>query len=152
MAFSSSSHTPISTQSTQTTLGSSSTQPNPVSSQPKPSGGNTPPPRVCGAPFEDALNKFRNRLTGTQLQDFKTATFAGLCDEILLIQEKQMKGNTMVNLQRIQSVLEAMQQFGKVTEIFLNVSNIVAYVWGPMKFLLLVSQRNIVKCAYSYPE
>jgi hypothetical protein len=44
----------------------------------------------------------------------------------------------MMNLSRIRSCLEAMDQFGKVIEIFLNVSDAVAFVWGPMKLLLLV--------------
>ena len=43
-----------------------------------------------------------------------------------------------MNLSRIQSFLEAMNQFGKVVEMFLNVSEAVAFIWGPMKFLLLV--------------
>jgi len=31
-----------------------------------------------------------------------------------------------------------MTQFGTVVEVFLNTSEILAFVWGPLKFLLLV--------------
>lgn len=44
----------------------------------------------------------------------------------------------MRNLSRILGFLEAMKQFGAVVEVFLNTSDILAFVWGPLKFLLLV--------------
>lgn len=63
----------------------------------------------------------------------------------------------MRNIARIQSFLEAIDQFGKVMEVFLNTTAFVAYVWvchyasfswinlllilftqGPIKFVLLV--------------
>lgn len=46
----------------------------------------------------------------------------------------------MKNLRRVQGILEGMEQLGKVVDIFLNTSEILAFVWGPMKFLLLVSR------------
>lgn len=44
-----------------------------------------------------------------------------------------------MNLTRISRFLEGMEQLGKVIDIFLNTSEILAFVWGPMKFILLVS-------------
>lgn len=44
-----------------------------------------------------------------------------------------------MNLTRIQRFLEGMEQLGKVIDIFLNTSEVLAFVWGPIKFLLLVS-------------
>ncbi|KAI4607899.1 hypothetical protein J4E83_009443 [Alternaria metachromatica] len=46
-----------------------------------------------------------------------------------------------MNLARVKSCLEAMHQFGQVIEIFLNVSDAVAFVWGPMKFIFLAQYR-----------
>ena len=55
-----------------------------------------------------------------------------------------------MNLARIKSCLEAMHQFGKVIEIFVNVSDAVAFFWGPMKFILLVSRsRDPLQCLRS---
>jgi hypothetical protein len=93
-----------------------------------------------------ALGKFKNRLTGTQLQDFQQTTYKQLCEDILRIQKEQETFKSLVNMSRIQSFLEAMEQFGKVIEVFLNVSDAVAFVWGPMKFLLLVG-RSKLHCA-----
>jgi hypothetical protein len=91
-----------------------------------------------GSPFRSALTKFRARLTGPQLLDFQQTTYEQLCQEVIRIQHDQEKNKTMMNLPRLQSFLEAMHNFGKVIEVFLNVSDAVAFMWGPVKFLLLV--------------
>ncbi|CAN9394852.1 unnamed protein product [Alternaria alternata] len=83
--------------------------------------------------------RFRNRLNGTQLMEFKGTTHENLREELLKVQEKQEARLETMNLARIKHCLEAMHQFGQVIEIFLNVSDAVAFVWGPMKFLLLTA-------------
>lgn len=97
-----------------------------------------------GASFQVALRKFQNHLSGKDLTDFKTTTYTTLCQDIALIQHEQESLKTMMNLSRIQSCIEAMNQFGKVIEIFLNVSDIVAFIWGPIKLLLLVWSPFVV--------
>ena len=88
--------------------------------------------------FNVALGKFRARLTGPQLVDFSKTTYDNLQTEIARIQKDQENVKRMMNFPRIQAFLEGMQNIGKVIEVFLNTSNILAFVWGPMKFLLLV--------------
>ncbi|RAR00183.1 C2H2 domain-containing protein [Stemphylium lycopersici] len=102
-------------------------------------GRNTPPSHTPGIAFTQAITKFRARLKGQDLVNFKNTTFDELCKEILKLQREQERRGTVMNLSRIQSFLEAMNQFGKVIEIFLNVSEAVAFIWGPMKFLLLTA-------------
>ena len=64
---------------------------------------------------------------------------------LLSIQAEQRARKQMMHMGRIQSFLEAMEQFGKVIEVFLNVNNFLAFVWGPIKALLLVrAQLNLV--------
>ena len=89
--------------------------------------------------YRGAVLKFRARLSGDKLTDFKSTTYEGLLHEILRIQRDQENNKAMLNFSRIQSFLEAMEQFSKTIEVFLNVSDAVAFVWGPVKFLLLVS-------------
>ncbi|KAJ4353923.1 uncharacterized protein N0V89_005654 [Didymosphaeria variabile] len=89
--------------------------------------------------LDAAVRKFKARLTGTDLTAFRSTTYEELCREILRIQYEQEQTKSMVNLGRIQSFLEAMDQFSKTIEIFLNVSDMVAFVWGPIKFLLLTA-------------
>jgi hypothetical protein len=88
--------------------------------------------------FRGAVRKFRARLSGENLTDFKSTGYDQLVYEIMRIQHEQENNKKMLNFKRIESFLEAMDQFGKVIEVFLNVSDAVAFVWGPIKFLLLV--------------
>jgi hypothetical protein len=117
---------------------SSRTSTGALSQQPTLVGGNTPP-HPPGEACTRAIKKFRARLTGKDLADFGNTTYEQLCRDIVRIQNEQEGRMEMMNLSRIRSCLEAMEQFGKVIEIFLNVSDAVAFVWGPMKLLLLVS-------------
>jgi hypothetical protein len=109
-----------------------------LSQQPTLVGGNTPPPQAPGEACTRAIKKFRARLTGKELTDFGTTTYEQLCRDLVRVQKEQEGRMEMMNLSRIKSCLEAMHQFGSVIEIFLNVSDAVAFVWGPMKLLLLV--------------
>jgi hypothetical protein len=69
---------------------------------------------------------------------FKNTTYEQLLDELNALQKKQEKLKEMKNLNRIQSFLEGMNHIGKTIEVFLNVDKAVCFVWGPVKFLLLV--------------
>jgi hypothetical protein len=97
---------------------------------PDPSGGSDA--------LRAAVLKFRARLSGSQLTEFKSTTYEQLCDEVLKIQREQESNKSMMNLSRIQACLEAMNEFGKTIEVFLNVSDVICFIWGPIKFLLLV--------------
>lgn len=88
--------------------------------------------------FEVALKEFRDSVPDKDLARFKNTTKNDLYGEINRIQKDQDSRRELMHLSRIQSCLEAMTQFGKVIEIFVNVSDVVAFVWGPMKFLLMV--------------
>ena len=91
-----------------------------------------------GGALSRAVNKFKNQLSGPNLVAFKNTTYTSLCNDINAMQDSQHKRKEIMNMCRIQTFLEAMGQFGKIVEIFLNVSDVVAFIWGPMKFLLLV--------------
>ena len=114
-----------------------------LSQQPTLVGSTTTPPRPVGSALDRAIIQFRNRLNGTELMEFKGTTHENLREELMKVQAKQEARLETMNLGRIKHCLEAMQQFGQVIEIFLNVSDAVAFVWGPMKFLLLVSMLAV---------
>jgi len=44
-------------------------------------------------------------------------------------------------MKRLARFLEAMEMYSKVLETFVNVSDFVAFIWGPVKYLLLVAQN-----------
>src|SRR5436190_13675044 len=88
--------------------------------------------------FEVALLRFKNHLTQKELIDFQFSTLEDVQRLIARIQDEQGSRKAMMNFSRIQSFLEAMGQFGEVIEVFLNTSEFVAFVWGPVKFMLQV--------------
>jgi hypothetical protein len=88
--------------------------------------------------FKKALDEFRTRLSADELCQFKNTTYEQLLDDLKILQKKQEKIKEMKNLNRIQSFLEGMNQIGKTIEVFLNVHQAVFFIWGPVKFLLLV--------------
>lgn len=96
------------------------------------------PPRPPSEALKKALQAFRARLSAEEDAKFKNTTYDQLCADLTQLQQEQEKRKEMMNLSRIQAFLEGMQQLGKTIEIFLNVSDAVAFVWGPIKFLLLV--------------
>ena len=88
--------------------------------------------------FNRVLSNFRARLTKTELDNFKFCNLKDVQQTIVNIQEHQEKRKEMMNFSRILGFLEAMDQFGKVVEVFLNSSEILCFIWGPLKFLLQV--------------
>jgi hypothetical protein len=102
---------------------------------PTPSPNATP---VLSTGFERALKAFESRLTPNEKAQFNATSLDDLKVTILSIQTDQRSRKQMMNMGRVKSFLEAMEQFGKVIEVFLNVNNILSFVWGPMKLLLLV--------------
>lgn len=88
--------------------------------------------------FQVALSRFQSRLTKEEREKFELATFDDVRRAILDIQKTQHESKSMVALRRIEPFLEGMKQFGQVIEVFLNVSNFVCFIWGPLKFILQV--------------
>ena len=100
------------------------------------------PPTAIQNGFQRALSSFQARLTSSERAQFKVATLDDLKVTILAIQAQQRSRKEMMHMGRLGYFLEAMEQFGKVIEVFLNTTNMLAYVWGPMKLLLLVCLNN----------
>ena len=88
--------------------------------------------------FQTTLSEFKNRLTQRERDKFQCATFEDVCRELARIQKEQESSKTMMDMTRIQSFLEAMNQFGQIVEVFVNSSEMLAFVWGPLKFILKV--------------
>lgn len=117
-----------------------------LSQQPTLVASPTQQPQQCPSPvsrppslaFKNALTAFRNRMTPEELAMFRTTEYNQFCDELDHVQEEQMKRKELMNLSRIQGFLEGMHHLGKTIEVFVNAADMVAFIWGPIKFLLLV--------------
>ena len=100
--------------------------------------------------FRDALARFSSGLTAKEFEEFRFTTLDDVHKVVVTIQHQQARRKEMMNLTRIQSFLEAMKSFGEVIEVFLNLSDFIPFIWGPIKFLLQVSasllpRTNLVK-------
>jgi hypothetical protein len=92
--------------------------------------------------FERVLAKFSSRLTRDEVENFRFSTLEEVHQAIIDIQDQQARRKGMRNLTRVLSFVEAMDQFGKVVEVFLNSSSLLPFIWGPIKFLLQVSHQS----------
>ena len=95
--------------------------------------------------FDTALSNFKKRLSKEEEEHFQIVKLVDVRQTALRIQREQEQFKTMMNMARLESFLEAMEQFGKVIEVFVNASVFVAFVWGPMKFILQVSADQILR-------
>ncbi|KAK8867413.1 C2H2 domain-containing protein [Apiospora arundinis] len=89
--------------------------------------------------FEKALEAFQSRLKPSEKAQFKATTLDELKATILSLQADQRARKQMRNMTKIRGFLEAMEQFGKVVEVFLNITDMLAFIWGPIKLLLLTA-------------
>lgn len=92
-------------------------------------------------PFSNAVVRFEATLTPKQLQDFKqNCTLQHVEQTIRDLQTSQLAKGNQRNMHKISKFVEGMNQLGQVVEVFLNVHATVAFIWGPIKFLLIVSE------------
>ena len=87
----------------------------------------TPPPSTQATPFIRASQAFQSELSSEDRDDFAYTTLEDLQQAIQEIQSKQ--GRKSQNLARMKPFLEGIQQYGQIVEVFLNVSNLIAFVW-----------------------
>ena len=106
---------------------------------PLPSSG-TPaiPPPPGSRIFEDALSNFKKGLSKKELAQFQCVDFKDVEDTIKSIERDQKGKKKMQNIARIKPFLDAMNQYGKIIEVFLNASNIIAYIWVSSQTLYLL--------------
>ena len=90
------------------------------------------------ATYHNALDDFRNRVGEKNFRDFEKTDIQMLKKDIKRMQQDQRNSKALRNLSRISGFIKAFEQFGTVVEVFLNASPIVCFVWGPIKFLLMV--------------
>jgi len=79
--------------------------------------------------FNKALEKFRDSLTEEQKQQFRATSLEDVETEIQNIQHRFGSEKKLRNLKKISKFLEAMKQIEQVVTVFLNVHEIVAFVW-----------------------
>jgi hypothetical protein len=79
--------------------------------------------------FSLYLQSFVETLTDEQKNDFEFSTLEDFQTTIVAIQNRQSSARKMRNLARLRCFLEAMDQYGKVIDIFVNASTLVGFIW-----------------------
>src|SRR3569833_347223 len=79
--------------------------------------------------FEKALEDFKSGLKKKDRDQFGKATLPDLLKKVEDLQKAQHAKRRGQNLALLKPFIEAMEQFGKIVEIFTNASQFVAYVW-----------------------
>ncbi|KAK5056111.1 hypothetical protein LTR84_012664 [Exophiala bonariae] len=98
-------------------------------------------PGISASSFQNALDRFKSKsgLTSQELADMGTTTLPQLQRALDMMQQKQKATRSMKHLKRLQPFLAAMKQYSQVVDVFANTSDCVAFIWGPIKFLLTVA-------------
>ncbi|KAF5588538.1 heterokaryon incompatibility protein het-E-1 [Fusarium subglutinans] len=89
--------------------------------------------------FERSLDLFRRELSDDQIKQINGANQKIVTDTIQEIQGRLGRRNDLCKLTRIQRFLHAMEHIEKLVTIFLNASDFVAFIWGPIKLALMVA-------------
>ncbi|KAH8722372.1 hypothetical protein GQ44DRAFT_360783 [Phaeosphaeriaceae sp. PMI808] len=90
--------------------------------------------------FTKALSDFKSTagLSLEELRSFEQTSLDELKDAIATIQNDQRTSRKLRYLKRLEPFLDAMEQYGKIIEVFLNVSGIIAFVWASETCLFTV--------------
>ena len=93
--------------------------------------------------FERALRSFKAHLTPVEQGSFAGTTLEDVRLTVASIQKTQITERTNKNVARLRKFLEAIESYSKVLDVFVNINDFVAFVWGPIKYLLLVSMPRM---------
>ncbi|KAF4989706.1 hypothetical protein FDECE_14621 [Fusarium decemcellulare] len=89
--------------------------------------------------FDKAVVQFKKRIHKKHLEKFTQCTLDDVRSQIKDIEDRYGSQRRLRHMNRLSKFVEGMTQLGQVVEMFLNVHNGVAFIWGPIKFLLLVA-------------
>ncbi|KAH7330241.1 hypothetical protein BKA65DRAFT_55430 [Rhexocercosporidium sp. MPI-PUGE-AT-0058] len=102
--------------------------------------------------FEKAVERFRGGLTKRQQEQFFGCKKQDVERIIQDIQSRHGAQKRLKSMRRVSKFIEAMSQLGQVIEVFLNVHNSVAFVWGPIKFILVVTLPGLTQYTTLYSK
>ncbi|KAF2116189.1 hypothetical protein BDV96DRAFT_645526 [Lophiotrema nucula] len=101
---------------------------------PTPSIGVSTPTRTQAAWFQHVLDKHKASLTDKERRQFQVATIEDLQVSIKAIQDQQESEKRLQAMGRLNVFLEGMKEYEKVVQVFVNTSEILAFVWVACTF------------------
>jgi hypothetical protein len=103
-------------------------------------------PLEVGKIIHDAWISCMALLSDKERDDFKEVHVEHVKWTVFNIQREKESKKSMMSCQRLKGFLEGMSNLVKISGSLLDVDRYAAYVWGPMKFMLLV--RNVESNIY----
>lgn len=79
--------------------------------------------------FQQALNSFKAKSGPGLVAEFEMTSLEALKRSIAKIEKRQATERRMQNMRRLSKFVDIMERHGKVVEILLNTTNILALVW-----------------------
>ncbi|KAH6952935.1 hypothetical protein DER45DRAFT_574581 [Fusarium avenaceum] len=89
--------------------------------------------------FARSLEQFRRELSDTEMKEIGGANQKSLEATIQKIQSRLGREHGLCKLTRVEALVRAMKNIEELVTIFLNVSEVVAFIWGPIKLALMVA-------------
>lgn len=86
-------------------------------------------PPVQAIVFQLGLQKFKASLSDKEKREFGVTTLEDLKVTIETIQQKQRSERKLRAMSKLGRFLEGMQEYDKIVAVFLNTSEILAFVW-----------------------
>ncbi|KAI0897380.1 WD40 repeat-like protein [Annulohypoxylon nitens] len=90
--------------------------------------------------FQRALNQFKRSIPPDLANQFSICTLQDVHNFCRHIQLEHGREGKLRNMRRVGAFIEAMEQLGQVIELFVNVNEIVCFVWAPIKFILGIAK------------
>jgi hypothetical protein len=86
------------------------------------------------AEFKEITTQFREKaimagMTSEELKDFECSTLLDVETVLASIQKRQLHTKKLRYIKRIEPFLKLISEYGKVVDIFVNTSEILAFVW-----------------------
>ncbi|KAI1641602.1 uncharacterized protein F4817DRAFT_355288 [Daldinia loculata] len=93
--------------------------------------------------FQRALNRFKQSISPDLAKEFSMCSLSHVQQVCKEIQQKHGSEGKLRYMGRLRGFIEAMEQLGKVIEVFVNASEFVCFIWGPIKFILLTASTHL---------
>ncbi|KAK3997924.1 hypothetical protein QBC44DRAFT_376363 [Cladorrhinum sp. PSN332] len=88
--------------------------------------------------FTKAINDFKSdsKLPQAELREFQSTDLGNLEAAMALIQQKQSQTKRLRYMKRLEPFLQGAKELGNVLQVLIGNSDILAFIWGPMKSIL----------------
>ncbi|OCK76290.1 hypothetical protein K432DRAFT_306677 [Lepidopterella palustris CBS 459.81] len=92
--------------------------------------------------LDNILTNFQSSLNRKDERKFRLTSLANLKQFIVNLQAKQCRERRQQGLKRLGPFLEAFEQFGQLLEGFCESDTFMAFIWGPIKYMLEITNDH----------